>query len=144
MPHPFRALAVLSASTRRCFSGRTRRCDRHRPRQISRDIGVRLTRRTLTTHAIDPDVDETRWYLLQDLFFSEALERFGLVAGVGAAPQDRPRHNYTGDPYFTDGRRAVLWLTSRPVSYHHVATRWPAPRQKQPGLRACPDLNLHC
>jgi hypothetical protein len=112
--------------------------------QISRDIGVRLTRRTLTTHAIDPDVDETRWYLLQDLFFSEALERFGLVAGVGAAPQDRPRHNYTGDPYFTDGRRAVLWLTSRPVSYHHVATRWPAPRQKQPGLRACPDLNLHC
>ena len=27
----------------------------------------------------------------------------------------------------TDGRRAVLWLTPRPVSYHHVATRWPAP-----------------
>ena len=42
------------------------------------------------------------------------------------------------------GRRAVLWLTPRPVRYLHVATRWPAPRQKQPGLPACPNLNLHC
>ncbi len=43
-------------------------------------------------------------------------------------------------------QRNHMWLglTSRPLRYHHVATRWPAPRQKQPGLRACPDLSLHC
>jgi hypothetical protein len=95
--------------------------------QISRDIGVRLTAKTITTHKIDPSVDETRWYLLQDLFFSEGLERFGLLKGVGEAPFEQPRSNYTGDPYFTDGLRAVMWLTPRPVSYHRVATRWPAP-----------------
>jgi hypothetical protein len=85
--------------------------------QISRNIAVRLTPQTITTHKIDPDLDETRWYLLQDLFFSEALER--------------PRLNFTGDPHFTDGRRAVLWLSAKPVSYHHVTTRWPAPREQR-------------
>jgi hypothetical protein len=37
--------------------------------QISRDIGVKLTTKspTLTTHEIDPDVDEARDYLAQDL-----------------------------------------------------------------------------
>lgn len=32
--------------------------------QISRDIGVRFTRKTITTHKIDPDVDETRNFLI--------------------------------------------------------------------------------
>lgn len=80
--------------------------------QISRDIGVRLTRRTITTHRIDPAVDETRWYLLQDLFYSDGLDRFGFVEGVGASSPKQPRVNYTGDPYVTDGRRAVFWLTN--------------------------------
>ena len=37
--------------------------------QVSRDIGVRLTWRTwnLTTHRIDPDVDEAREYVVEDL-----------------------------------------------------------------------------
>ncbi len=37
--------------------------------QISRDIGVRFTPKTwnLTTHKIDPDVDDARDYLLDDL-----------------------------------------------------------------------------
>ena len=53
--------------------------------QISRDIGVRFTRRTITTHKIDPDVDETRDFLLEDLAYAEAVEKFGYVGGVGAA-----------------------------------------------------------
>src|SRR4051794_5384009 len=44
--------------------------------QISRDIGIRLTKKTLTTHKIDPDVDEARWYLMQDMFFSQSLTRY--------------------------------------------------------------------
>ena len=93
--------------------------------QISRDIGVRLTRRTLTTHKIDPDVDETRWYLLQDLFFSDVLERFAFVDGVGPSPPTRPRTNFTGDPYHSDGRRAIFWFTPAAVSgERRVLARW--------------------
>jgi hypothetical protein len=67
--------------------------------QISRDIGVHLTSRTITTHKIDPDADADRWYLMQDTFYSQSLLRYGFAKGVGAATPERPRVNYTGDPY---------------------------------------------
>ena len=86
--------------------------------QISRDIGSRFTSKspTLTTHRIDPDVDDTRENLVQDLIYSQSLEAFGYAAGVGAAPREAPRQNLTGDVYFTDGRRLVVWLTDEPTT----------------------------
>ncbi len=83
--------------------------------QVSRDIGVRLTDRTwnLTTHKIGPDVDFDRSYLLQDLLMSGYVEQYGYVQGVGAAPRTQPRTNLTGDPYFTDGLRLVVFLSSK-------------------------------
>ncbi len=88
--------------------------------QISRDIGVRFTRKTITTHKIDPDVDETREFLLEDLAYSQSLEKFGYAGGVGAASMHAPRHNLTGDPYFSDGYRLVLWVSSTPVDLADV------------------------
>jgi hypothetical protein len=84
--------------------------------QISRDIGVRFTRKTITTHKIDPDVDETREFLLENLAYAQALKKVGYVTGVGEVPQDQPRGNLTGDPWFTNGYRLVLWVTSEPTA----------------------------
>ena len=83
--------------------------------QISRDIGVRFTTKTITTHKIDPNVDETREYLLENLAYAQSVKAFGYVGGVGAIPMDAPRGNLTGDPFFTDGFRLVLWVSSEPV-----------------------------
>ena len=83
--------------------------------QISRDIGVRFTKKTITTHKIDPNVDETREFLLEDLAYAQALEKFAYVEGAIPAPIAEPRGNLTGDPYFTDGYRLVMWVTSTPV-----------------------------
>lgn len=88
--------------------------------QISRDIGVRFTTKTIVTHKIDPDVDETRSYLFQDLLYSQVLSKFAFVKGVGAAPIESPRQNLTGDPYFTDGLRIVLWVSSKPVAFEKI------------------------
>ncbi len=88
--------------------------------QISRDIGVRLTRKTITTHKVDPDVDETREFLVENLAYSQALAKLGYVDGVGAAPIDAPRGNLTGDPYFTDGHRVVLWVSSVPKDFGDI------------------------
>jgi hypothetical protein len=83
--------------------------------QVSRDIGVRLTDQTwnLTTHKIGPDVDFDRAYLLQDLLMSGFVEQYGFVEGVGAATASAPRTNLTGDPYYTDGLRIVVFLSNQ-------------------------------
>jgi hypothetical protein len=94
-------------------------CFRGRPvwiGQISRDIGVRFTPKTwnLTTHKVDPDVDDARDYLLDDLLESARVALVGYVGGAQAASRDVPRRNLTGDPYFTDGLRAlVMFAESR-------------------------------
>jgi hypothetical protein len=63
------------------------------------------------------------------VLFAKPL-RFAFVKGVGAAPPDNPRVNFTGDPYWTDGLRLVMWLSNEPVTYQKVENEhWaPAPR----------------
>lgn len=98
--------------------------------QISRDIGLRFSSKTFVTHKIDPDVDEARDYLLQDLLLSGNLERFGYAGGVGMASPASPRYNYTGDHYFTDGLRVVLFLDPLPVASEDLGMlEWETPVQ---------------
>jgi LssY C-terminus len=98
--------------------------------QISRDIGVRLTDQTwnLTTHKIGPDVDFDRSYLVQDLLLSGFVKQYGYVDGVGAAPASAPRTNLTGDPYYTDGLRAVVFLSNQTTPLAAIERlRWEVP-----------------
>jgi hypothetical protein len=90
--------------------------------QISRDIGSRITIHspTLTTHKIDPDVDEAARALAEDLAYSQGLRAIGLVGGVGAATKDAPRENLTTDPYYTHGLRYVLIFDSAPTSLNQI------------------------
>ena len=98
--------------------------------QISREIGTKpeettapemdLERDEEMTYRIQPDVDEARDYLIQDLWYSHGLVKFSYVKGVGAALISEPRANLTGDPYFTDGYRTVLWVSSKPISFADV------------------------
>ncbi len=82
--------------------------------QVSRDIGVRFTWRAwnLMTHRIDPDVDEARDYVVEDLLQLERLEAAAYVDGVPACTRDRPLHNLTGDPWWSDGKRAVVLVSA--------------------------------
>lgn len=101
--------------------------------QISRDIGVRWTLKSkgLLTHKIDPDVDEARDYLCQNLWYSQGLVKFAFVEGAGAAPISEPRQNLMGDPYFTDGHRSVLWVSSKPIEFEDVEfVEWETPPRR--------------
>jgi len=88
--------------------------------QISRDIGVRFARKTITTHKIDPDVDETREFFLENLAYNQMLSSFAYVRGSEASSVDEPGRNLSGDPYYTDGLRLVMWIDSEPKDLQDV------------------------
>ncbi|HSA80558.1 MAG TPA: LssY C-terminal domain-containing protein [Geminicoccaceae bacterium] len=102
---------------------------------ISRDAGIKLSGRFWppTTHVIDPAVDEARFYLEQDLIYSNNVRRFGLVDGVGAAESHSPRRNAEQDPYFTDGLRAVFFVDDAFVSLDELEVlNWSLPAELEP------------
>ncbi len=84
----------------------------------TRDIGVRFTTTTwnLTTHAIDADVDDARDYVVADLIEAHRAQAVGATPGVGVAEATNPRRTLTGDPWFTDGHRAVVLVAPDPVA----------------------------
>ena len=83
--------------------------------QVSRDIGVRFTTTVwnLTTHRIDPDVDESRDYVLEDLLDAQRVDAAGYVEAENPSTSASPQRNLTGDPYYTDGKRVVILLSSQ-------------------------------
>ena len=91
--------------------------------QVSRDIGVRFTTAAwnLTTHRIDPDIDESRDYVLEDLLDAERVEAAGYVDANSPSTSGSPRRNLTGDPYYTDGRRVVIQLSPNRTQPRFVA-----------------------
>jgi hypothetical protein len=92
--------------------------------QVSRDIGVRFTLATwnLGTHRIDPHVDGTREYLVQDLFRSGMVTKVAYVRGGPIATLASPRKNLTGDWYISDGLRAVLVFSPNRISESEMQT----------------------
>ena len=88
--------------------------------QISRDIGVRFSSRTITTHKIDPNIDETRDSLLGDLAYSQALHRVGWVRGSQVSTFDETAYNLSPDPYYSDGLRAVMFFGPRPTTLEEI------------------------
>jgi len=88
--------------------------------QISRDIGVKFSSKTFVTHKIDPVVDEARLYIALDMIDSQNIKAFGYVKGVGFSDRDKPRYNYTEDPYYTDGKRVVLIFSEERMPIENI------------------------
>lgn len=77
---------------------------------------------------IEPDVDEARTYLLQNLWYSRAVLKYGYVKGTGVATISEPRKSLHDDDYFTDGLRIVIWVSSDPIMFSEVQfVHWETP-----------------
>jgi len=86
---------------------------------ITRDMGVKFTTKSwyLTTHEIDPLVDDARTYVALTLLNTHRVAAVAAVKGVGAAGWDAPRHNTLGSQWVTDGFRLVVVLSHAPVEH---------------------------
>ncbi len=85
--------------------------------QVSRDVGVKLSGRFWppTTHVVDPDMDDARFYVVQELIDSGLVRRLGYVKGHQPTNTATPHYNAEQDPYFTDGLRAIFFVTEHPI-----------------------------
>lgn len=85
--------------------------------QISRDVGIKWSHRFWppTTHVIDPDMDDARFYLVQDMLHGNLVKKLGFVKGHIEVSHTEPHYNAENDPYFTDGLRSVFFLSDRKV-----------------------------
>jgi len=90
--------------------------------QVSTPLGGRFARATDdgADSLIDPDVDEARNDLIQDIIYSQSLVKMGFVKGVGRVMASNPRKTLSGATYQTDGLRAVLVFQRRPVALSEI------------------------
>jgi hypothetical protein len=88
--------------------------------QAGRPIGGRFVEAGAQQMPLHADVDEVRNHLIHDFMYSGALEKLAFVGGVGRIAADQPRPLPAGGRYFTDGRRAVLFVGARPRTFAEV------------------------
>ena len=72
---------------------------------------------------LDPDADEGRNFLLQDLWYSQTLESFAFTRIGDPVSSDEPRNDFNGEPWFSDGISTVLWVTAEPISLMKTRNR---------------------
>jgi len=109
--------------------------------QISRDIGVKMSKRTIVTHAIDPDVDETRNGLVGDLAYSQALGAVAFVKGSQRSDAEDLHYNLSPDVYYSDGLRAVLFFKERPHALDEIRLLdWEEPNRTKERMKALQDF----
>ncbi len=69
------------------------------------------------------DLDEVRNFLLQNLWYSQGLKKYGFVSDArSVATMSHPKKTFRGTRYITDGYRSVIWLSKESVPFSDVET----------------------
>jgi hypothetical protein len=63
----------------------------------------------------DPDTNNGRNYVLQDLWYGRSLESYAWSQTGTVVPETDPVGDFNGNVWFSDGYRLVLWLSGEPV-----------------------------
>ena len=88
--------------------------------QAGRPLGWRLSQTERKAPVLNPKVDEVRNLFVQDMLYSNGVQKLAFASGVGATPEGEFRKSLGGTRYHTDGLRAVLFIATRPLSMSDV------------------------
>jgi hypothetical protein len=77
---------------------------------------------------LDADVDSARDFAIQKFLYGQALRTVGWVSGRKVVPPESLWDRLINTPYFTDGYRAVMWLSEEPFSEAQIKIKdWDKP-----------------
>lgn len=88
--------------------------------QAGRPVGGRFAAGDAGALEAHPDFDEARNLLVQDLLYSGGLAKLGFVRSDGAAGDAQSGERLQASPYATDGLRAVMFFTTRPLALSDI------------------------
>ncbi len=86
--------------------------------QISDGVADSSTSEELVDHKTN--LDEDRFYLTQDLMYSQGLLKTAHVKINEPSTISHPGKTFRGTQYVTDGYWRVIWITADPVSYNEI------------------------
>jgi hypothetical protein len=83
---------------------------------------------------LDPDTNDGRNYVLQDLWYAQALQHWAWSKTAAKVSKENPEMDFHGNPWFAvDGYRLVVWVSGSPVALSDATVidwgRW----QQEPG-----------
>ena len=88
--------------------------------QASTNLGGRFGPSSEGMQRIDPNTDEARNDVVQDLLYSQMLTKVGFVKGASNASTAESQRTSDGSSYRTDGLRAVLDFGGKTVSLAEI------------------------
>jgi len=68
----------------------------------------------------DPNMDDGRNFLLQNIWYSQSLRQLAWLNGGDPSSSDQARQDFNDAHYYTDDFRAVLWLSDDTVSLYET------------------------
>jgi len=97
--------------------------------QIKHAIGQRYKINEIFFGAAqDPDVDDGRNFLLQNLWYSQSISTVAYTQTGKVVPMENPQLDFNNNPFFSDGLRIVMWLSGEPVALQEARNlQWSEP-----------------
>ena len=68
----------------------------------------------------DPDMDDGRNFILQNIWYSQSLRQSAWVGGGDPSSSSQTRQDFNGAHYYTDDFRAVMWLSDDTISLYET------------------------
>jgi len=95
----------------------------------TRDIGSDVNKISdFLTKRIDPDLNETRSYLAEDMVLSQNVKKIGWIRTLEPTIEGNPNVNYKGQSWWSDGLVVVLVFDETPTSTSDIEFyEWESP-----------------
>ena len=90
--------------------------------QVTTRFGGRFSNAESEAHLIEPEVDDSRNDLVQDLLYSQTISRIGFVKGARCPENATVDHGAPDPACQTDGLRAVMVFGADEVSLSGIDT----------------------